>query len=239
MLVTSLDFALRLGFALGLGAAIGLERQIRHSNAGLRTNTLVCVGAAGYVLLSESLTESQGDPSRVVGQIVTGIGFLGGGVILKEGVNVRGLNTAATIWCSAGVGALAAAGLFLQAIYMTLAVILTHTLLRPVGNWIAEFQFSHPDRSTFFYELEVNCLDTAENAVRLLCLNFIRADERLRLASIYAADGPAPDQVVVRVEIEAQNRAENALETLAGSVKSLEGVLTVQWKPVFKLSTEY
>lgn len=239
MLLTSLEFALRLGVAFGLGAAIGLERQLRHSNAGLRTNTLVSLGAAGYVLLSESLTASQGDPSRVVGQIVTGIGFLGGGVILKEGVNVRGLNTAATIWCSAAVGALTAAGLFVQAIYMTAAVMLAHTALRSVGNWIGNLQFGQPERSSYFYELEIHCRDASENAVRLLCLNFLRSDDRLRLASIRASDGQTDDQIIVRVEVEAQVRAENALETLAGSLKSLDGVRTVQWKPVLKLSTEY
>jgi putative Mg2+ transporter-C (MgtC) family protein len=239
MLISILEFALRLGMALGLGAAIGLERQIRQSSAGLRTNTLVSLGAAGYVLLSESLTASQGDPSRVVGQIVTGIGFLGGGVILKEGVNVRGLNTAATIWCSAAVGALTASGLFAQAVLMTAAIMLTHTVLRPVGNWINIWRAGRSDSNFFYYELEVHCLYSVENTVRLLCLNFLKADDRLRLVSIFAADKTEADQVLVRVEIEAQSRSENALETLTGSLKSLEGVLAVLWKPIVKLNSEY
>ena len=96
--MTLIDFTLRLLLAIGLGALIGLERQWRQKQAGLRTNTLVSLGSAAFILLSLSLTDSTGDPSRVAGQIVTGIGFLGAGVILRNGVNIQGLNTAATIW---------------------------------------------------------------------------------------------------------------------------------------------
>ena len=83
-----------------MGTLIGVERQYRQRNAGLRTNILVAVGAAAFTVLSYSMTTGSGDPSRVAAQIVSGIGFLGGGLILKDGFTVRGLNTAATIWCS-------------------------------------------------------------------------------------------------------------------------------------------
>ncbi|MCS6834237.1 MAG: MgtC/SapB family protein, partial [Flammeovirgaceae bacterium] len=107
-----LEFTLRLLIALVLGAAIGFERQWRQKSAGLRTNTLVSIGSAAFTLISYSLTSLEdgvykGDATRIIGQIVTGIGFLGAGVIMKDGMNIQGLNTAATIWCSASVGALA------------------------------------------------------------------------------------------------------------------------------------
>ena len=106
------DFMLRLGAALLLGGAIGFERQWRQKSAGLRTNTLVSLGAAAYILLSVYINGGGGDPGRVAAQIVTGIGFLGAGVIMKDGMNIQGLNTAATIWCSAAVGCLAGMGMF-------------------------------------------------------------------------------------------------------------------------------
>ena len=106
-----IEFASKLGLALVLGSAIGIERQWRQRSAGLRTNALVSLGAVAFVLLSRSLTASGGDPSRIASQIVAGIGFLGAGVIMREGLTVQGLNTAATIWCSAAVGSLAGAGL--------------------------------------------------------------------------------------------------------------------------------
>ncbi|MCD7915813.1 MAG: MgtC/SapB family protein, partial [Tannerellaceae bacterium] len=89
-------YTTRLGLAFLFGLLIGAERQFRLKNAGLRTNTLVALGSAVFILLSISLTDATGDPSRIASQIVTGVGFLGGGLILKDGMSVRGLNTAAT-----------------------------------------------------------------------------------------------------------------------------------------------
>src|SRR6516225_10064767 len=100
-------FTISLATAFVLGAAIGAERQWRQRMAGLRTNALVSVGAALFVLLGTSV--SGGDGLRVAAQVVSGIGFLGAGVIMRDGLNVRGLNTAATLWCSAAVGTLSGA----------------------------------------------------------------------------------------------------------------------------------
>lgn len=100
----------RLIIALVLGASISLERQLRHRMAGTRTNALVATGAAAFTIVGQLI---QGDPTnqaRVVAYIVSGIGFLGIGAIFKEGTNIQGLNTAATVWCSAAVGTLAGMG---------------------------------------------------------------------------------------------------------------------------------
>src|SRR6201992_2993589 len=102
------DFALRLAVGVGCGSLIGIERQWRARMAGLRTNALVAAGATLFVLYAVATPDSS--PTRVASYVVSGIGFLGGGVILREGANVRGLNTAATLWCSAAVGVLAASG---------------------------------------------------------------------------------------------------------------------------------
>src|ERR1700740_2729406 len=99
---------LRLALALLLGSAIGFERQWHQKMAGLRTNALVAGGACGFCVFSARV--GQGDPPRVAAQVVSGIGFLGAGIILREGINVHGLNTAATLWCSAMVGTFAGAG---------------------------------------------------------------------------------------------------------------------------------
>jgi len=100
--MTTVEMLLRLGAGVGLGAVIGVERQYRARMAGLRTNALVAAGATLFVLLSAHGFHGQSaDPTRVAAQIVSGIGFLGAGVIMREGLSVRGLNTAATLWCSA------------------------------------------------------------------------------------------------------------------------------------------
>jgi putative Mg2+ transporter-C (MgtC) family protein len=98
--------ALNLGAAVSLGAVIGFERQWRQRLAGLRTNTLVALGAASFVVF-ERLFSTDTNLTRIAAQVVSGIGFLGAGIIFREGLNVRGLNTAATLWCSAAVGVLA------------------------------------------------------------------------------------------------------------------------------------
>ncbi|MCX7929074.1 MAG: MgtC/SapB family protein, partial [Patescibacteria group bacterium] len=99
--MTSTEFITRVFFALIAGFLIGFERQWHHKSAGLRTTTLVSVGAAFFVLLSLMIIRPNEDVTRVIGQVVTGIGFLCAGVIFREGINVHGLTTAVTIWCSA------------------------------------------------------------------------------------------------------------------------------------------
>jgi putative Mg2+ transporter-C (MgtC) family protein len=129
-------FALRLGAALLLGAAIGLERQWRQRTTGLRTNALVAVGAAMFVIMG-GLISGDGSQGRVAAYVVSGIGFLGGGVILKDGFNIRGLNTAATLWCTAAVGTLAALGQIGLAAVGTAAVLVSNLLLRPLAQGVS------------------------------------------------------------------------------------------------------
>src|ERR1700734_753830 len=122
---------LNLVIAACLGASIGLERQWRQHLAGLRTNALVALGAAIFVTYARAAGDHDGR-TRIAAQVVSGIGFLGAGVIFKEGLNVRGLNTAATLWCSAAVGLLAGEGLALYGLMGAILVIAANTLLRPI-----------------------------------------------------------------------------------------------------------
>ena len=131
------EFILRLLFAMAAGMAIGFERQWHNKAAGLRTNMLVAVGSALYVLLSMRVIEDgSGDITRVIGQVVVGIGFIGAGIIFKESINVKGLTTAATIWCSSAVGCLAAAGYYPETITGALAVISVNSLFIPMDRWL-------------------------------------------------------------------------------------------------------
>ena len=130
-----LDTLLSLSAAFVLGTLIGAERQYRQRTAGLRTNVLVAVGAAAFVDLAMHLAGADGGV-RVIAYVVSGIGFLGAGVIMKEGTNVRGLNTAATLWGSAAVGSCAGADMIAQAMALTVFVLAGNTLLRPLVNAI-------------------------------------------------------------------------------------------------------
>ncbi|HBF54229.1 MAG TPA: methyltransferase, partial [Afipia sp.] len=124
-----LDTLVSLTAAFVLGTLIGAERQYRLRTAGLRTNVLVAVSAAAFVDLAMQLADADG-AVRVIAYVVSGIGFLGAGVIMKEGMNVRGLNTAATLWGSAAVGCCAGADMLAQAVTLTAFVLAGNTLLR-------------------------------------------------------------------------------------------------------------
>ena len=129
--MTWIDFAIRLLVGFFLGVGIGIERQWLKSRAILKTNVLVTLGAAMFVMLS-IMTPGDASPTRISAQIVSGIGFLGGGVILREGASVRGINTAATLWCAAAIGTLVGSGYFIQAYLGTFAVVGANLLLRPL-----------------------------------------------------------------------------------------------------------
>jgi putative Mg2+ transporter-C (MgtC) family protein len=127
-----IDFIIRLLAATAAGGALGIEREQNNKSAGLRTHTLVSVSACMFALISLRIigSDGAGDPSRVVGQIVTGIGFLGAGVILHRGPNVHGLTTAATIWCSAALGCLSAFGYYWELAFATVLVIIINTFFK-------------------------------------------------------------------------------------------------------------
>ncbi len=129
------DTLISLSVAFVFGTLIGAERQYRQRSAGLRTNVLVCVGAAAFVDLADHLAGADG-AVRVIAYVVSGIGFLGAGAIMKEGLNVRGLNTAATLWASAAVGSCAGADMAAQSVALTIFVLAGNTLLRPLVNAI-------------------------------------------------------------------------------------------------------
>ncbi len=135
--MTKTEFTIRLLSALVAGFLIGFERQWNHKSAGLKTNTLVSVGAAIFVLISILVTQKgNGDVTRIIGQVVTGIGFLCAGIIFKEGLSVHGLTTAVTVWCCSAVGCLAAAGYFKETLIATVLIISVNLFLKPIDEWL-------------------------------------------------------------------------------------------------------
>jgi putative Mg2+ transporter-C (MgtC) family protein len=144
-----------LAVAFVLGALIGLERQWRQRTAGLRTNVLVAVGAAAFADLGTRIAGAEG-ATRIVSYIVSGIGFLGAGVIMKEGAQVRGLNTAATLWSTAAVGAFAGVGLELQAALVAAFILAGNTLLRPLVNFVNRRPM-RPEETEALYRVHLVC----------------------------------------------------------------------------------
>jgi len=126
----SLDWRHAIGLlsAVALGALIGLEREVRKHPAGLHTNALVALGAAAFVMAGVLMGDNTG-PARVAGQVVTGVGFLCAGLIWHVGGTVRGINTAATVWCSCAVGVFCGFGMILWAVFIALLVVVANVVL--------------------------------------------------------------------------------------------------------------
>jgi putative Mg2+ transporter-C (MgtC) family protein len=154
-----LTLAIGVLVAFVLATLIGAERQYRQRSAGLRTNVLVAVGAATFVSIGGRLTGNAG-AVQIAAYIVSGVGFLGAGVIMKDGGKVWGLNTAATLWCSAAVGTLAGIGLLAEAVVVTLAVLAGNTLLRPLAEAINR---APVDERTSEATYEVHVITQAEH----------------------------------------------------------------------------
>ncbi len=218
------EFTLRLAVGLGCGALIGLERQWRARMAGLRTNALVAAGATLFVLYAVGVEPGS---TRVASYVVSGVGFLGGGVILREGFNVRGLNTAATLWCSAAVGVLSAAGDLTFALIGTGAIVGTHLLLRPLGRLIDRDQHVEEDKPQSPYEVQVICRPKSEKYLRAQIVQHTASND-LILRGIHTVRA-GEDNIALTASMLADNRAPDRLERLVGELSLQPGVYAVQW----------
>lgn len=216
-LIAQLDIVGRLVLASILGAAIGLEREIHDHPAGMRTHLLVALGSAGFTILSiEAFAAPGADPARIAAQIVTGIGFLGAGAILKEGATIRGLTTAASLWTVAAVGMAAGAGSWFVAIALTVLAIVS---LWPLGVVTKRFVGSDPHRSR----------------IRLVSRS---EDLGVILAAVSAAGGTVGqvttshgdlDVLVVDLEVRARDTA--AAAAITAALADLDGVTLTRSAP--------
>ena len=218
--------------AVLLGAFIGVERQWRQRTAGLRTHTLVCLGAASFVDLAATVSATPAGTTQVIAYVVSGVGFLGAGTIMKEGVNISGLNTAATLWCSAAVGASAATGEVVAAMTTCALVIFVNLFLRRIVRSIDTrgAVVMVPERESEF-TLRVTTSAKKEAHIRALLLHGFK-DARLSLHALESVDleGRA-DTVEVRAELSAGSPdAAAALERIAGRLSLEPSVSGVRWK---------
>ena len=225
-----IDSCISLIAAFILGGAIGMERQFRLRTAGLRTNVLVAVGAALFVDTAMRFHQIHGGSPgtlQVLAYIVSGVGFLGAGVIMREQGNVRGINTAATLWGSAAVGCAAGADLLPEAILGALFVLAANTLLRPAVNWINRRPL-HPDEVEVTYSIHIIVAETQCNVV-------LAALER----TLNAANLPFRDTEITafgdqKAEIQATllpvSLHGTDLDVLLGNMNVMPGVQQVFWR---------
>jgi putative Mg2+ transporter-C (MgtC) family protein len=214
----------RLLLALVLGACIGAERQWRQRAAGLRTNTLVCFGAAAFVDLGLTLAPGS---TQVVAYVVSGVGFLGAGAIMKDGGNVRGLNTAATLWCSAAVGASAGAGEMLDAVFISLLLVGINLVFRPLSRYIDRRSLAHLD-TTVVYRLRLFCdpghqADGEYEVMRAIASRLLVLRE-LRVEKVEDAANS-----MVQAVLESSTHDSSVMRVLADELRAFPWVQAIEW----------
>lgn len=219
--------AFNLFVAMACGALIGSERQVRQRMAGLRTNALVALGAAAFVTFS-TLYPDEVSPTRVAAQIVSGIGFLGAGIIFREGFNVHGLNTAATLWCSAGVGMMAGAGAWPQALLLTGFVVFVNLGLRPVVKWLKRHTLAgRPILRQ--WRVTVACDPAREGEARSFLLrNFALAGLHLTELTSRSEGG----LVEIGATLTGEGSAQAALDLAFARLAAEPGLARVGWQPL-------
>ena len=227
-------FAIRLIVALVLGALVGAERQWRQRTAGLRTNCLVAVGSAMFVMMG-GLISDDGSQGRVAAYVVSGIGFLGGGVILKDGFSIRGLNTAATLWCTAAIGTLAGLGYTTLSFLGTGAILAANLLLRPLAQRINRTPVQAPEE-VVLYLVECVCRTADEGHIRALLLENI-GRTHLLLYALHSEDEET-NHVRVRAQVKSVGRKDDLLEQIVTRLSLEPGVTTIRWEIVSALDGE-
>jgi putative Mg2+ transporter-C (MgtC) family protein len=227
--------AINLAVALGLSAVIGFERQWRNRLAGLRTNTLVALGAATFVIFA-ALIPGEASPTRVAAQVVSGIGFLGAGLIFREGVSVRGLNTAATLWCSAAIGVLAGAGYLLYATVATGFVVFVNLLLRPIVSFINRQPLTSTEIETG-YLVSVTCRSQDEAHIRALLLQGL-ASCGLALRRLDSNNLEGGAHVAVNAFVSASHRIDAEVERIVGRLSLEQTVSAARWQAEAQLDSD-
>ncbi len=226
-MVTITQFELRLLVALLLGAAIGFERQWRHKMAGVKTNALVALGSALFILLGAKIFSDSSSEARIAAQIVTGIGFLGAGAIMKEGFSVSGLNTAATIWCSGAVGCLAGLGFWYEASIGTFFVIISHLLLKPVETKIENRTFGNSNNN-IRYKLLIKCSVAIKDEVRINLFKIIEKSNILKV-NTYNVEFANNNNVIIDISLKTAERADDTITEINNMLSSLTDIQLIRW----------
>lgn len=222
--MTYIDFLIRIGISVILSFCIGLERQWRRRAIGLRTNVLVCIGS--FLFVSFSMQTNSSDISRIAAQVVSGIGFLGAGVILKDKANIKGLNTAATLWCNAAIGTLCAAGLIMEAMIGTIFILFANVILRNITqklnmNYTAKLKYEQ-------YKLKVVCNEDKEFLVRNIISQSANKDDML-LINMENMD-LEDSKVKIYATFKISTEKDKLMEELINRIVIEPGIVSSGWK---------
>ncbi|GBQ86545.1 MgtC/SapB family protein [Asaia krungthepensis] len=219
------DSSISLLSAFVFGTLIGAERQYRQRTAGVRTNALVALGGAAFVDLAQRIAGDV-ESLRVIAYVVSGIGFLGAGAIIKEGATVRGMNTAATLWCSAAVGACVGSDMLAEGFLLTFFIIAGNTLLRPIVRAIDRIPLQAKAMETGYGLRVLTCRLSVQDMTALLKTQLEEADYTIGKLSLSDEDD---DQIAITIALMVSSNGAGALETLVSTLMTDSRVSAASW----------
>lgn len=223
----ALSIAPNLLMALFLGSLVGIERQWRQRHSGLTTHALVSLGAAAFTSLAILIEGEGGIEVRMGGQVVTGIGFLGAGLIMRDGLSVRGLSSAATLWATGAVGTLAGYGFILAALEVTVFILMINVGL-PRLRGLIDYMSPEEEQTERYYVIELKCEAQDEAVVRTKLLQAMNV-RKLRLQSLESHALPNTSDVEVEAMVYSQQQVDSFVEQLVGELSLSPLIFSTRW----------
>lgn len=220
------EFVARILAAIFFGICIGVERQLKGHTAGIQTNALVCTGSCVFTLMSFMVDTPE--PTRIAAGIVSGIGFLCSGIIFKDGSNVKGINTATTIWCTASIGVIAATGYIIFGAFATILVILVNLLFKPIDRRMKPIKSLQMEMEEY-YSLKIICEEAKEISIRRVILDLVKE------CGLTIMNLESGDLIGSKVEIRAtllspERTTADTPEKIVSRICVMEGVYSAGWK---------
>lgn len=224
--MSAFDFTVRLVASIFFGFIIGMERNLTGHVVGIKTNVLVCLSACMFVLFPYIIGSN--DIVRNSAQVITGVGFLGSGIIFKDGRNVRGINTAATIWCTAAIGVITSTGRISLAGISTFPLLISNIIFKVVADKInPDYEF---DEDGAVYRVSIVCDDTKEFMIRSLIMEEMKSPI-LRLTSLESID-QQEGKVNIITEFMCKVKKDQIAENMIIKFRIEEGVYDTYWKVI-------
>lgn len=227
-MITEMDFLLRVLLAIFCGLCIGLERQMTGHITGIKTNILICFGSCVFVLFS--FLTGDDDVSRIAAQVVSGVGFLCSSVIIKNGISINGLNTSATIWCTAGIGILSSLGQWKISLIATFVLIFSNLIFYPLAEKIPVFRKFEDDTEERVYKLCVSCRPNDIVDTRKFVVDTIN-NTKFILTGIEIKEDEHNIKTTIRATVSFIGKMDNSLlEDVVSNMCKNNLVLGVNWK---------
>lgn len=232
-ITTIWGFLIRMLLAIALGAVIGTERQLTRHYTGIITTIIVCVGSFAFASFAFLVGDNNRDITRIAAQIVSGIGFLGAGVILSDGTKIKGINTAATVWASAAVGILCCIDKIWFAVAVAFAILITHLVLHPVTDYIEKKQkydkTNKQNSQEAFYRISVTCSEDNAPEIKEKLIKKIKDTDDVLLRKLQMGD-MTDGNVKVRAEISTKSKNNELVESIVAYLGTKKNIIAAGWK---------